>query len=74
MSELRDVTKRYGTDRRARTVVTGLNARFEGGVLRAITGRSGSGKSTLLALLAGLERPSAGERAEQRKKDKRKGK
>lgn len=27
----------------------------------AITGPSGSGKSTLLALLAGLERPSAGE-------------
>jgi ABC-type lipoprotein export system ATPase subunit len=61
VSELRDVTKRYGTDRRVRTVVTGLNARFEGGALSAITGRSGSGKSTLLALLAGLERPSAGD-------------
>ncbi len=44
-----------------RVVFDGFDAVFAPGVLTALVGRSGSGKSTLLALLAGLERPEAGE-------------
>jgi ABC-type lipoprotein export system ATPase subunit len=51
------VSKRYGT----RTVLSDINASFDGGRLTAITGPSGSGKTTLLHLLAGLERPDSGE-------------
>jgi ABC-type lipoprotein export system ATPase subunit len=51
------VEKRYGT----RTVLDGLSRGFQAGALTAVVGRSGSGKTTLLHLLAGLERPSAGD-------------
>src|SRR5205085_8933651 len=47
----------YGT----RIVLDGLSRDFQAGALTAVVGRSGSGKTTLLHLLAGLERPSAGE-------------
>jgi ABC-type lipoprotein export system ATPase subunit len=57
VAELRDVSKSYGP----RTVLSGLNRRFEAGRLAAVVGRSGSGKTTLLYLLAGLERPTDGE-------------
>lgn len=56
---LRGVSKRWGTS--PTPVFEGLDARFEAGVLHAITGPSGSGKTTLLHLLAGLDLPSAGE-------------
>src|SRR5207248_10579436 len=52
-----DVEKRYGT----RIVLDGLSRVFQAGALTAVVGRSGSGKTTLLHLLAGLERPSAGD-------------
>ena len=52
-----DVVKRYGP----RVVLDGLTESFPAGALTAVVGRSGSGKTTLLHLLAGLERPSAGE-------------
>ena len=51
------VEKRYGT----RVVLDGLSRGFQAGALTAVVGRSGSGKTTLLHLLAGLERPSAGD-------------
>src|SRR5207237_3671444 len=51
------VEKRYGT----RIVLDGLSRGFQAGALTAVVGRSGSGKTTLLHLLAGLERPSAGD-------------
>jgi ABC-type lipoprotein export system ATPase subunit len=51
------VEKRYGT----RIVLDGLSRGFHAGALTAVVGRSGSGKTTLLHLLAGLERPSAGD-------------
>jgi ABC-type lipoprotein export system ATPase subunit len=53
----RGVAKRYG----ARVVFDGLDAEFAPATLTAVTGRSGSGKSTLMRLMAGLERPDAGE-------------
>ena len=51
------MSKAYGV----RTVFDDLRAGFRRGVLSAVVGRSGSGKSTLLSMLAGLERPDAGE-------------
>ena len=51
------VEKRYGR----RIVLDGLSRGFRAGALTAVVGRSGSGKTTLLHLLAGLERPSAGD-------------
>ena len=54
---LRDVEKTYGELR----VLTGVTARFEPGRAHVLTGPSGAGKTTLLRLLAGLERPDAGE-------------
>ena len=55
--EARRLSRRYGGG----MVLEGLDARFEPGVLTAVTGPSGSGKSTLLALLAGLDLPDEGE-------------
>jgi ABC-type lipoprotein export system ATPase subunit len=57
VAEIRGLTKAYGSN----PVFAGLDARFEGGRLYAITGPSGSGKTTLLHALAGLELPDAGE-------------
>lgn len=55
--ELRDLGKRFG----ARAVLRDNHLLIEPGEFVAIVGRSGCGKSTLLRLVAGLERPSAGE-------------
>jgi ABC-type lipoprotein export system ATPase subunit len=57
VAELAGVSKTYGR----RSIFDGLHAGFHRGVMSAVIGRSGSGKSTLLAMLAGLERPDAGE-------------
>ena len=54
---LRDVEKHYGELR----VLEGVTARFEPLRTHVLMGRSGAGKTTLLRLLAGLERPDAGE-------------
>ena len=43
------------------TLFAGLDLEVSAGEMVAIVGRSGAGKSSLLHLLAGLERPSAGE-------------
>ncbi len=42
------------------TVLDSINVEFREGETAAVVGASGSGKSTLLAILAGLEKPSAG--------------
>ena len=55
--ELRGVRKAYGDH----TVLDGLNHVFPSGTVTCVTGRSGCGKTTLLRLVAGLERPDAGE-------------
>ncbi len=44
-----------------RRVLDGLDLEVRRGELCVVTGRSGSGKTTLLRLLAGLDRPDAGE-------------
>jgi sulfate transport system ATP-binding protein len=55
--EVRDVSKRF--DRFA--ALEQVSIRVEDGALAALLGPSGSGKSTLLRVIAGLERPDAGE-------------
>jgi ABC-type lipoprotein export system ATPase subunit len=57
VASLRGVGKRYGD----RVVLEGFDADFLAGRLTVVAGRSGSGKTTILRLLAGLERPDAGE-------------
>jgi len=54
---LEGVTKRYGT----RAVVTDLSLDIDVGESVAVVGPSGCGKTTVLRLIAGLERPDAGE-------------
>jgi ABC-type lipoprotein export system ATPase subunit len=60
VAEVNGLVKTYGTGTAARTVIAGIDLRFERGTFSALTGRSGSGKTTLLNIIAGLERPTAG--------------
>ena len=58
---LRDVGMRYGKGRSAVTALDGVSLTVAAGEFVCIVGASGCGKSTLLALIAGLDRPSAGQ-------------
>ncbi|HTE06319.1 MAG TPA: ABC transporter ATP-binding protein [Planctomycetota bacterium] len=55
------LTRRLPSGERELTVLQDVDLSVAAGEFVAILGPSGSGKSTLLALLAGLDRPSAGE-------------
>jgi len=55
------VSKDYREGEEHRHVLREASAAFAEGEIVAIRGRSGSGKSTLLNLIAGIDRPSAGE-------------
>jgi sulfate transport system ATP-binding protein len=55
--EILNVTKRFGTF----TALEDVSLEIPEGSLTAVLGPSGSGKSTLLRIVAGLERPDAGE-------------
>jgi ABC-type lipoprotein export system ATPase subunit len=59
--EVRKLAKSYRSGRGERVVFAGLSRRVRAGRLLAVVGRSGTGKTTLLHLMAGVERPSAGD-------------
>jgi nitrate/nitrite transport system ATP-binding protein len=59
--ELKGVRKAYSAGGRTTEVLGGVDLSIAAGEFVAIVGFSGAGKSTLISLLAGLERPSAGQ-------------
>ena len=62
MLQLRSLTKRFADPAAgARTVVEDFSLEVEPGEFCALIGPTGCGKSTVLSMVAGLERPSAGE-------------
>jgi ABC-type sugar transport system ATPase subunit len=54
---LQGVTKTYGQTR----ALDGAGLALQGGEVHALMGENGAGKSTLIRILAGVERPEAGE-------------
>jgi ABC-type lipoprotein export system ATPase subunit len=61
VAELRGVRKAYRANGGERVVLDGLDLRVARNELVLLVGRSGTGKTSVLHLLAGLERPSAGD-------------
>ena len=59
--EARGLSKDYGTGDSQVSALRSIDIAVERGAFVAIMGPSGSGKSTLLNVLAGLDRPTAGE-------------
>ena len=57
MIEIKNLTKSFGD----KTVLRGINARFETGKTNLIIGQSGSGKTVLMKNLVGLLHPTSGE-------------
>jgi putative ABC transport system ATP-binding protein len=55
------VTRRYGEGETAVDALAGVSLAVSSGELTAVMGPSGSGKSTLMHILAGLDRPTAGQ-------------
>lgn len=58
--ETHDLTRQYEQSDEIITAVNRVNIRIHEGEFIAIVGPSGSGKSTLMHLMAGLDRPNAG--------------
>jgi putative ABC transport system ATP-binding protein len=56
-----DLSRRYGEGETAVDALRGVSLEIAREKLTAVMGPSGSGKSTLMHLLAGLDRPTAGE-------------
>ncbi|HEY7955905.1 MAG TPA: ABC transporter ATP-binding protein [Polyangia bacterium] len=61
MIELRQVAKSYHSPRGETIALADIDLTVERGELLCLVGPSGCGKTTLLNLIAGLERPDAGE-------------
>lgn len=61
MISLRNVSKHYDTPTGPYGALRQVDLEVGRGEMLAITGKSGSGKSTLLNVIAGIDRPSAGE-------------
>ncbi len=61
MIELRQLSKVFPGPAGGIHAVAGVDLAFEPGQFVALVGKSGSGKSTLLNLVAGIDRPTAGE-------------
>jgi putative ABC transport system ATP-binding protein len=57
----KEVSRQYGKGETAVHALRGVSLDIGGGRLTGIMGPSGSGKSTLMHILAGLDRPTAGE-------------
>ena len=57
----RDLSRRYGAGDTAVDALRGVSLAIPRGHLTAVMGPSGSGKSTLMHILAGLDKPTAGE-------------
>jgi len=58
---IRDVSKSYTTDRGELPVLRGIDFTVGNGEFVAMVGPSGCGKTTLLHIIAGFDRPDAGE-------------
>jgi putative ABC transport system ATP-binding protein len=58
---VRAVVKKYPLPSGDFTAIDGIDLGVDAGEFVAVVGRSGSGKTTLLNLLAGIDRPTAGE-------------
>jgi putative ABC transport system ATP-binding protein len=56
-----DITRQYGEGETAVHALRGVSVDVAVGGLTAVMGPSGSGKSTLMHILAGLDRPTAGD-------------
>lgn len=61
VARLDGLSKTYPAGGGERVVFSDLSLTFQEGRMVAVVGRSGCGKTTLLHLLAGLERPTAGD-------------
>jgi len=61
MVDVRGVRKVYRRDAEEITVLDGIDLRVPSGEFVALMGPSGSGKTTLLNLIAGIDRPNAGQ-------------
>ncbi len=59
--ELRGVVKTYHSSAGDFTALKGVDLTVDAGEFAAIIGKSGSGKSTLINMIAGIDRPTAGE-------------
>src|SRR6476660_10065550 len=56
-----EITRTYGQGDTAVDALRGVSVDVAAGRLTAVMGPSGSGKSTLMHILAGLDKPTAGE-------------
>lgn len=61
MIEFRNLTKRYVTNGKVKTVVNGLSLHIAEKRSLGLLGRNGAGKSTLLRMIAGSSEPTEGE-------------